>query len=170
MTPVVRWCGEYCPDPNGSIMLPNAHTQPIYKLHGSSNWVDEANGRLIIMGGEKTAAIRGSGVLTAYAQEFERRLSEPGTRLMIIGYGFGDGHINVALERAAAAGGLRTYIIDPWGSEAPDPMRGMQNVIRLPSPVNAIQGSLIGASRAGLSTIFGGNLIERGRVLRFFNA
>lgn len=170
MLPVARWCGGFCPDPSGSISVPNAHTQPIYKLHGSSNWVDEANGRLIIMGGEKTAAIRGSAVLTAYAQEFERRLNEPGTRLMIIGYGFGDGHITTAIERAAAAGGLETYIIDPWGSDAPDGMRGMQNVIRPAPPVNAIQGSLIGASRSGLRIIFGGNLIERGRVLRFFDA
>ncbi len=170
MSPVVRWCGGYCPDPSGSVTLPDARTQPIYKLHGSSNWVDDANGRLIIMGGQKTTAIRGSNVLRAYAQEFERRLSEPGTRLMIIGYGFADGHITSAIERAAAAGGLETYIIDPWGSEAPDPMKGMVNVIRPAAPVNAIQSSLIGASRRGLSTIFAGNVIERGRVLRFFDA
>jgi hypothetical protein len=81
----------------------------------------------------------------------------------------GDGHITAAIERAAAAGGLETDIIDPWGSDAPA-MRGMQNVIRPTAPVDAIQGSLIGASRHGLSTIFGGNLIERGRVFRFFDA
>jgi hypothetical protein len=163
-----RWCGEFCPDPRNVVDLPNPHTQPIYKLHGSSNWVDQSNGRLIIMGGDKTRAINGSAVLKSYAREFERRLNQPNTRLMMIGYGFGDGHITGAIERAAAAGHLKVFIIDPWGSEAPDPMRGRQNVIRIAPPVNAIQANLIGASKLGLAHIFGGNVIERGRVLRFF--
>lgn len=160
------WCGEFAPGPSGHVAV-GPTTQPIYKLHGSSNWTDGTNGRLIIMGGDKVSAIQGSAVLRAYAGEFERRLSERGARLMIIGYGFGDGHINVTIERAADAG-LKVFVIDPWGSEAPDPMRGKQNVIRPVSPVNATQRELIGASKAGLSRIFGGNPIELSRVLRFF--
>jgi hypothetical protein len=163
-----RWCGGFCPDPVGTVR-PAADTQPIYKMHGSSNWVDQANGRLIIMGGDKVTAISGSAVLKAYAAEFDRQLTTPGTRLMIIGYGFGDHHINAAIERAASGGGLEIFIIDPWGSEAPDPMRRRDNVIRVQPPVNQTQAKLIGASKAGLNTIFGGNVIERGRVLRFFD-
>lgn len=162
-----RWCGEFSPDPQG-LKSVDTNTQPIYKLHGSSNWTDNTNGRLMIMGGEKVSSIRGSLVLRAYSEEFERQLNEPGARLMIIGYGFADGHINTAIERAAEAGNLKIFVIDPWGSEAPDPMRGKQNIIRISPPVNATQRELIGASKWGLSHIFGGNMIEQSRVLRFF--
>ena len=167
MSLIPRWCGGFCPEPGGAVQPRDGHTQPIYKLHGSSNWVDETAGRLIIMGGDKVEAINGSKVLRSYAEEFRRRLMEPDARLMIIGYGFGDGHINMAIREAAEAG-LKIYIVDPWGIEAPDPDRGKENVIRTPPPVNAIQRALIGASSVGLGTIFGGNLVQRGRVLRFF--
>jgi hypothetical protein len=167
---VPRWCGEFCPDPaSTSVAPPDPHTQPIYKLHGSSNWVDDVGERLLIMGGDKVDAIRGSQLLRAYAEEFRRCLGEPDARLMIIGYGFQDHHINSVIE-TAAANGLKIYIVDPWGIEAPDPMRGRENIIRPAPPVNATQAALIGASTVGLSTIFGGNTVQRKRLLRFFEA
>ena len=167
LSPLPRWCGEFCPDPQG-VKPTSSGIQPIYKLHGSSNWVDEKGERLIIMGGEKTAKIGGSNVLAAYAEEFGRRLNEPEMRLMIIGYGFGDGHINAAIEAAATVGGLRTFIVDPRGSDAPNRKKAAINQISLPQPINKTQASLIGASRLSLREIFGGNRIERDDLLGFF--
>lgn len=166
MSAEARFAGGWCPDPAGT-QDPNAHTQPIYKLHGSSNWVDASGQRMLVMGGDKTASINGSSILAAYAAEFERRLNLPDTRLVVIGYGFGDNHINMALDRAAQAGGLRTFIVDPAGADAPDPNRGRQMMIKPRGPQNAVQGSIAGASRRPLSRIFGGDAIERDKVLRF---
>ena len=47
-----------------------------------------AFGRLMILGGEKAAAIQLHPLLVRYHQEFTNRLNAPGSRLMIIGYSF----------------------------------------------------------------------------------
>ena len=70
------------------------NSQPVFKLHGSSNWRRSDGKDLVIMGGQKMKAIQESPVLTWYHDEFARRLAEPGARLMTIGYGFQDQHIN----------------------------------------------------------------------------
>lgn len=170
LTPIPRWAGQQCPSGAMSVAATNSHTQPIYKLHGSSNWVDETGERLLVMGGDKTDAIKGSKVLTMYKTEFDRQLKQPNTRLMIIGYGFHDDHINLALDEAAEMGGLRSFIIDPAGADAPDEYRNRQNMLKKAGAQKKIQETLIGASRRGLQQIFGGDTIERDKVLRFFEA
>ncbi|MFI4973246.1 MAG: SIR2 family protein [Caulobacterales bacterium] len=170
LLPKARWAGEWCPKPDLASVAPtNHHTQPIYKLHGSSNWVDETGARLLVMGGDKTGSIKGSKVLSLYMQEFERRLLEPDTRVMIIGYGFRDEHINGALQRAAEAGRLKAFIVDPAGADAPDQFRNRPTRLRGPDPEHKIQTALIGASRRSLGRTFGGDTIERDKVLRFFD-
>ncbi len=168
MTPVPRWAGEQCPATNMTAVPTNAQTQPIYKLHGSSNWVDESGERLLVMGGDKTDTIKGSKILSLYKDEFEKQLRLPETRLMIIGYGFHDNHINLALEEAAQKGGLQSFIIDPAGADAPDETRGRDNLIRAKGAQKKIQETLIGASRRSLAHTFGGDMIELAKVLRFF--
>ena len=170
VTPMLRWEGQQCPTGAASVAPSNNHTQPIYKLHGSSNWVDESGERLLVMGGDKTDAIKGSKVLTMYKAEFERQLNQPNTRLMIIGYGFHDSHINAALDSAAEHGGLRSFIIDPAGADAPDENRNREHMLKMAGAQKKIQETLIGASRRGLQQIFGGDTIERDKVLRFFEA
>src|SRR5262249_47614776 len=59
--------------------------QPLYKLHGSSNWRSETGERLLIMGNAKTGAIRRFPVLQSYHEAFEARLNERNSRLMVIG-------------------------------------------------------------------------------------
>jgi hypothetical protein len=46
------------------------------------------------------------------------------SRLMVIGYGFNDSHINNALLEAAPKG-LKMFIIDPLGVDAADPTRNL---------------------------------------------
>lgn len=162
-----KWCGQYSPNLNATNVSPSANVQPIYKLHGSANWMDDAGSRLLIMGGEKVDAINGSSLLKGYAQEFERRLKVVGTRLMIIGYSFGDLHINAAIESAAALGGLKIFIVDPRGYEAPDPQRGRGMHFRAAVPVSQTQASIVGFSCRGLSEIFGSSAVERENILQF---
>jgi hypothetical protein len=171
LSPTARWVGSRCPASRDiqSVAPANARTQPIYKLHGSSDWVDETGSRLLIMGEDKAGSIKGSKVLSLYAKEFERRLREPDTRVIIIGYGFRDNHINMALNSAADAGGLRAFIIDPAGADAPDLFRDRPYRLRPAGPEHPIQRALIGASRRPLGRIFGGDTIERDKVLRFFD-
>jgi hypothetical protein len=120
MTPASRWVGSRCPASRDvrSVAPIDSHTQPTYKLHGSSNWVDETGEQLQIVGGDKTANIASSRVLSLYKQEFERRLRLPDTRLMIIGYGFHDDHINPPSTRQ-----FRGAVSAPSSSIRLEPMR-----------------------------------------------
>jgi hypothetical protein len=44
---------------------------------------------------------------------FENCIASAGARLLLIGYGFGDAHINKAIAQASTEKGLSVYIIDP---------------------------------------------------------
>ena len=143
--------------------------QPIYKLHGSYNWFAEPNGdRLLVMGGNKTSLIKAFPVLGKYQEEFERMLSEPNTHLMIIGYSFGDSHINDVIMNAAKRG-MKTFIIDPIGVDVID-KRSTRALIQEPltNLMDALMPSLTGASRRPLKDIIYSDEVEFGKVMRFF--
>lgn len=91
--------------------------QPIYKLHGSSNWRDSKGSSLLVMGGSKSFAIDASPILKAYAAAFEAALCAGDAKLMIIGYGFRDQHINDAIVRGTQKG-LSLFNSSPQGSSA----------------------------------------------------
>jgi hypothetical protein len=54
-----------------------------------------------------------------YADKFTEAVSRPNARLMVIGYGFGDGHINQLIYEAWEKGGrtLSMFIVHPDGRE-----------------------------------------------------
>ena len=54
------------PKANGDMTIPG-YRQPLYKLHGSSNWRTNAGGNLLVMGGDKKALIKRQPLLAAYA-------------------------------------------------------------------------------------------------------
>ena len=146
--------------------------QPIFKLHGSSNW-RHADGRpMLIMGGAKAREIGQTPILNWYAQVFEDCLSQQPSRLMAIGYGFRDGHINAAIGRAVERG-LKLFVIAPEGAELArriNPTRD-RAAIAVPTPLESmLEASLIGASRRPLRDIFGGDTAEHNKVMRFFEA
>ena len=89
--------------------------QPLYKLHGSSNWWNDTGERLLVIGNRKTGSIDRFPVLRQYHDEFAARLCEGSAKLMVIGYSFQDEHINAVIERASRLHGLWTYIVDPSG-------------------------------------------------------
>jgi hypothetical protein len=138
--------------------------QPYFKLHGSSNWRTHDDSSLLIMGGNKPASIAASELLSWYDQQFRNALHERGARLMVIGYGFADTHINDHIRDGAAAG-LKLFIIDPIGVDAIDTLRarGIYNF------GSSLQGSFIGASRRDLLTTLTRDTVERAKVIRFFS-
>lgn len=97
--------GEAIPD-----ALP--HLQPIYKLHGSVNWKTSIGGRVLVIGTGKEEAIAGSNVLRSYQETFRDCLFRGGTQVMVLGYGFGDSHVNDVLCEAARDHALKMYLVN----------------------------------------------------------
>lgn len=157
--------------PDNFKLLDSSH-QPIFKLHGSSNWrhtQDDATS-LLVMGGGKKQNIDNTPILNWYATEFEQRLAQPKTRLMIIGYGFRDQHINEMLKGAVQKG-LEIFVIAPEGAEIAmkqNPTRHSGCITGSTPLEETIKQSLIGASRRPLNEIFGSNTMEHNKVMRFF--
>lgn len=158
--------GEWEPLPEG--LKFGKHLQPYIKLHGSANW---RNGDdelpLLVVGGNKEAAIGKHAVLQRYYEHFCRSLLQEDTRLMVMGYGFRDEHINRAIEVAAEKGHLRLFIVDPRGTDVLDRLDPRAQ-IRAPDPLyETLKPFILGASRRSLREIFGGDHVEYEKVLRF---
>src|SRR5262249_25420705 len=82
--------------PSGDFRL-RGNEQPLIKLHGSSNWESQTAEPMLVIGKAKLARIKENSVLKSYFDFFTHCLSQPDTRLTVIGYGFADDHINEAL-------------------------------------------------------------------------
>ena len=146
-------------------------SQPLYKLHGSSNWRDEKGGQLLVVGGNKSRTIGSQKALAWCFDQFTALLSAGSTRLLIIGYSFRDDHINRAIINAVRMHDLKFFVIDPSGSE----------VVRYANPSHggaiysaneldeAFRMGLVGASRRGLRETFGADTVSHESVTRFLN-
>ena len=143
--------------------------QPYFKLHGSSNWTASNDGRLmLILGGGKDAEIHKYPLLTWYFSEFERRIA--GNQVVIIGYSFGDEHINKRLS-AAARKGTRYFIIDPNGADVVDKRDPRAQI---PQPRDEFMETMMecidGASRRSLLSTLQEDRIERTKLNHFMTA
>lgn len=156
--------------PNEFRISPNC--QQYVKLHGSSNWFGDDGRRVMILGGAKQQEIGHIEILKWYLQLFEEALSQPDTRVMVIGYGFRDEHVTAAIDRAASQG-LKMFVIDPQGARIAYEM----NESRKRGQIGAgdtqleqlLQRSLIGGSRRRLREIFGDDVTEHNKIIRFFS-
>ena len=108
---------DFSPEADPALFVLAQRAQPVFKLHGSSNWTEQAGNQLLVMGGNKEGAIRLHPILLWYQELFARYMAEPNSRLMTIGYGFRDIHINRAIELAAQDHGLRIFVVDPLGAD-----------------------------------------------------
>ena len=70
----------------------------------------------MIMGGGKAEAIQAIPVLNRYQDILVEYARRGDTRVTVIGYGFGDGHINAILRDGIENRGLRLFVIDPRGA------------------------------------------------------
>jgi hypothetical protein len=183
-----RWYGSYLPymkfieEPNqayafmlreqmmqDSEFITHENDQPIYKLHGSYNWFAEPRGeRLMVVGGNKTARIGAFQVLAQYQAEFQSMLSQPDSHLMVIGYSFGDPHINGIIQSAAASG-LRIFIVDTLGVDVIDKRNTLAQISQpVPELMQALMPQIIGASRRPLNETINSDPVENEKVMRFF--
>lgn len=90
--------------------------QPYFKLHGSTAWRAADGSSLMVMGRNKVGSIRSNAILRWNYERFEEYLARPDTRLMVIGYGFADDHINATIVKAHQQGHLRLmYLVHPSG-------------------------------------------------------
>jgi cephalosporin-C deacetylase-like acetyl esterase len=99
-----------------------------------------------------------------YQTEFARLTQQP-AKVMVIGYGFGDAHIN-DLMIAAAAAGAEFFIIDTSGigvlASAPG-TNGVASQLKM-----AMQHSIIGGSRRYLKESLYSDTVERTKIMKFF--
>ncbi|MEX0815305.1 MAG: SIR2 family protein [Dongiaceae bacterium] len=138
-------------------------TQPYIKLHGSSNWIDGDGGQLLVMGGNKAATIQQHQILRWYFEKFVENLSSGDARLMVIGYSFGDDHINRAILDAISNHRLKLFIIDTAGVKVTDRIRDNAKNAGV-----TLAHSIVGASTRSLNETFGGDVAEHTKVMRFF--
>jgi hypothetical protein len=83
------------------------------KLHGSYDWRDKKNQTKMIIGTNKPGQIEKEPLLSWYFQLFKEVLILDNRRLLIIGYGFGDTHINDVIIDAIKRHNLKIYVISP---------------------------------------------------------
>lgn len=101
------------------------------KLHGSYDWRDENNQKKLLIGTNKPGEIRNEPLLSWYFQLFKDVLSLPNPRLLIIGYGFRDRHINQVIANSSKQSNLKVYIISPE-----DPGSFRSNTLKINNAVN----------------------------------
>ena len=106
------------------------------KLHGSYGWTSATGGRGMVLGKNKTEAIQQEPLLRLNYQMFKDVLASPDRLLIIIGYGFGDQHINDVIVDSVINHGLKLYIITP--SEAPTLLEKLNGIS--PSVGSALSG------------------------------
>jgi hypothetical protein len=112
----------------------------IIKLHGSFNWRTADGANMMVVGTEKTRQISASHLLAWYFEIFQHVLSAGNVRLLIVGYGFGDEHINAVIADAIENHGLRVFIWDVGP-------KLRERVIAVPHGVRIWEGLLSSASR-----------------------
>lgn len=141
--------------------------QPYIKLHGSSNWQHPAGDRqLLIMGSNKSAMIDQVPILKWGFETFTSYLAQPKVRLMVIGYSFGDEHVNRILEDSANKEAFELFVVDPLGMDVMDRFRD-SHIPGSSSLKDALWGVLRGCSRRSLTATFTNDEVERSKLERF---
>jgi hypothetical protein len=143
--------------------------QPYIKLHGSSDWVRDSGEPLLVLGGGKEVEIAQDPLLTWYQKEFSDALHRPGAKLMVIGYSFGDEHINEVIGHAADQGGLTLFIVDPEGVDVLYSNKLPPSVAPGESLRDQLSPHIRGASRRPLSSTFIHDRVELGKLMAFLN-
>lgn len=149
--------------PQGDVKIDD-NVQPVIKLHGSVNWRDPEGNQLLVMGGGKYQTIERHPVLRRYLDIFTEVLGTGQTKLMAIGYGFNDSHINDILVSAGTQHGLQMHLVNPSGLEVLS--RYPAGAIQGPNPLNNIP--LSGVTIRSLREIFSGDKLSQRSLMRFF--
>ena len=130
--PGITWNDRPHPFPMGDHQIPLASvldpavTEPPLlrnfnhiKLHGSINWRSSDGSSSIVMGRRKPLTIAKTPLIGWYHRVLEQVLCSGDVKLMVIGYGWGDEHINEPIATAVLNHGLQIY---SWNPAHPKPM------------------------------------------------
>jgi hypothetical protein len=166
------WAEDFwIPSNNSDEFIVKPRTQPLFKLHGSSNWRLTEGGDLAIWGGNKTRAIQEIPLLRWYFEQFRDDLEAPQARLFVIGYSFRDSHVNDVISDAVRRG-LRFFVLDTNGADVArrtNSSYGPGSISSDRSPLEErFEEGLIGASRRTLRETFGTDTVSYANVMRFF--
>ncbi len=85
------------------------------KLHGSFDWKNSNPDKpdMMVIGRNKEEQIANEPLLKWYFDLFEQVLFQGGIKLLIIGYGFRDNHINKVIAKAGEKYDMKIYVISP---------------------------------------------------------
>lgn len=138
------------------------------KLHGSYEWRSGGGDNLMVVGGGKKNQIGKFPLLSQYLEVFKEVCSRKDLRLMIIGYGFGDDHINEILAKGARDNDLKIFLIDPRSPQDIDKMLLCERY-----HCDGIAKAIFGWSTKKLGEIFpgpssGSRSVEYDRIRRDF--
>lgn len=81
------------------------------KLHGSYGWRSSDGLNQMVIGKNKSELIEKEPLLRWYFELFKKAIAEGNKKILIVGYGFGDQHINTILVEGVEKYGLKIYII-----------------------------------------------------------
>jgi hypothetical protein len=148
----------------------HADSQPIFKLHGSSNWYEgfgHDQPPLLVIGGNKENTINAKPILRSYGERFEQSLIQRDALLMTIGYGFNDAHINQTIIGANNANtNFGIYIVDPAGRAVLDKR---DQHAQIPQPqTDLMQLRYVGGSARALRETFATENVELEMLFDFF--
>lgn len=109
----------------------------------------------MVIGRGKETRIMQEPLLSWYLETFESVLSEEGRKLLVIGYGFRDPHINEVIARCVGKHGLDLYILSPLSPET------FEHHLKLHAFGSSNDSrSLSGVLWRGLAGYFQGNLTD----------
>jgi len=112
---------DYCTLPNKVELNANPDSLDgnffYVKLHSSYNWMSSNGKHQMVYGKSKADQIENELLLKFYSEIFKNVLFQPKQRLFIIGYGFGDEHINEIIANAVKNHGLELFIFSPMSPE-----------------------------------------------------
>lgn len=107
------------------------------KLHGSYGWKSSDGSNQMVIGKNKSELIEKEPLLKWYSELFKKVIYEGGKKMLIIGYGFGDEHINNILAKGVLDHGLKIYIIS---TKAPAILKKLFEVASVPEIFEGIRG------------------------------
>ncbi len=83
------------------------------KLHGSHRWQSQDGSDVLVIGHGKKGRLEKEPITRWYLSLFEEIIKTYTRNLVIIGYGFGDDHINTIIADAVKDNKLRLFIVTP---------------------------------------------------------
>ena len=99
---------------NVDMTIPKAANLCLVKLHGSINWRSSSDGgQCLVMGTEKSAQIENEPLLRWYSDLLKRVLYRNRVKLAVVGYVFGDKHINKVISKAMREFELELHVVLP---------------------------------------------------------